>query len=206
MIELINEPFIYSVPSSALCKQDVSKNCAAASFRNIVLNSQEIYNKCECIDYCSSINVDIPLRKGQNYQAWLIPGPILGITKKAGYGHGVIFVAVFLLLALLNGLSSLLEIRWTRIEVRNWVYWKLSGTYLDRLSMRLLNWKSHTYKQLDKNPHFGLAKGCAAIFYLYASIMTVVCIPIFFTVIVINEISIRRFPIGESPDAVGQWA
>lgn len=175
-------------------------------FRNAALNSQYIYNKCQCIDYCSSINVDIPLRKGQSYQAWLIPDPILQITSNNSFGIGVVYIGIFILLALLNGFSTLLESRWTKIEIRNMIFCKLSGTFLDRLSMRMLNRASHRYEQLDQDPHFGFAKGVAAMVYLYSTSMTVICIPFFITIIVINEINIRRFPVGESSDAVGQWA
>lgn len=206
MVFLINDPYLYTVPSFALCQQDSSKQCGAVFIKSPVLTSLQIYNKCQCIDYCGTINTNIPLRKGQNYQAWLTPDPILGITQNRGFNIGLIITSVILLLATVNGLFGLLESRWTQIQIRNWIYWKLAGTSLDRMSIRLLKRISHRYERPNQDHPLGLAKGIAATIYLYSAVMTVICIPFFIAVIVINEIVVRRIPVGESSDAVGQWA
>lgn len=192
--------------SFALCRQDANENCGAAFLKTAVLKSQQFYEKCQCIDYCGSISTDIPLRKGQNYQAWLAPDSISEITWDGGFEVGLVVMCIILILALLNGFFSLLESRWTQIEIRNWIYWKLSGNYLDRFSLRIFKRTGHKYEQIDQDRHLGLAKGAAAVVYLYTSVMTAICIPFFITTIVVNEINVRRFPVGESSDAVGQWA
>ncbi|KAI9811905.1 MAG: hypothetical protein M1827_005256 [Pycnora praestabilis] len=191
----------------ATCELNVTNGCTFdqvtfpnGSWRttpeNVVMRtSLDFYNKCNCNDTCGAIGITgIPFRKGTNLQAFLTSDRTQKIQNGTLFWVFLAINIIFLFFVIAQGILGLIEARWDQAEVRNGIFRFLGGR--KRPDNPTFQWKCR----------YAWAKTTSGTFYLIAVIAAIICPLVFVASIIVNEILVRGFPVGEEMDAVGQWS
>ncbi|KAI9892762.1 MAG: hypothetical protein M1814_001182 [Vezdaea aestivalis] len=217
-------------PSTAICQRDLSNPfCQYEALDRYSTNafSKTSYSSCNCFDLCGTIQTKQPFRRNSQLSAYIIGDKIQALNDGKG-GKTVIgfFIAnaVILAVVLVQGLFGLLEVQVSQSAVRNWIYRKLTKSHLhDRFLQKVRSGFSETSRHIVSNPTHEkqwilrskesgrdflkfFAKLAASFIYFFSLFLAAICVPLFISTLIINEIYVLEFPQSEEADAVGQWS
>ena len=182
----------------------------------------QLYERCECSDFCGLLGPKAPLRSGTSMVAFIG----LSISEKAlSKGANVIdktfeFIYIIWVLALAQGALSLLSIQSSPTQVRNTIFRILNADrativsfffrgerrrrILRRLHIQDATITSNTriYRKLRRS----FAKLSATAYVTITVVGAIVYPAVFFLTIVLSELVIDAFPVSEESDSVGAWS
>ncbi|KFY32624.1 hypothetical protein V493_00022 [Pseudogymnoascus sp. VKM F-4281 (FW-2241)] len=199
-----------SVPSFALCAR--TEGCLEPTdglFR-------DYFERCDCIDFCGTLSPNAPMRAGTNMVPHLLTNAVETVLTK-GFDNFYILNLFALVFITVNGAIGVLESYYSQSEVRNaifrvfnsdlrlWIKVMFEGVreeeLLRRYGLEDMDMKETTWKKV----RYHIAKGIAALFYLLAIFLSIICPIVFITSVISSEIYIQAFPPSEHSDAIGAW-
>ena len=168
----------------------ISKSLEETSSRQPMLR----LSRCNCNNTCGTGSPSYaPFRRGQNFQPLLVAERGLKLAGEDSVNNAFIVNAVCLCFIIVRGMIGLLEVNFTQASLRNKTFLLLSGGGSGRVPADS-NFKARFYS----------AKVVAAFLFLGSVAAAVICPAVFISSIIINEILVWQFPVGDSFDAVGQ--
>ncbi|KFY79006.1 hypothetical protein V499_01956 [Pseudogymnoascus sp. VKM F-103] len=200
-----------TLPSFALCLG--TDDCRNPESTNLF---RDYYNKCQCIDFCGTLSPAARMRNGENMVPYLYTGAD-EVVQSDGFGSLFILNLFALAFITVNGAIGVLESYYSQSEVRNaifrlcnadlrlWIKVLFAGEREEKLLKRYSRQDKNMKETMRKKIRFHIAKAIAAMFYLSAIFLSVICPIIFISSIISNEIYIQTFPPSEHSDAVGAW-
>lgn len=203
--------YMNKVPSFALCLRN--ENCTQPQDAGLF---RDYYNKCDCIDFCGTLSPAAPMRSGENMVPYLLTGADKTADTKAFVN--LFYVNLFALAFItINGAIGVLESYYSQSEVRNalfrvfnadlrlWIKVLFEGEREEEM-LRRAGVEDQDMKETTwKNIRYFIAKAIAALFYLLAIFLSLICPIVFILSIIVNEIFIQTFPPSEHSDAIGAW-
>ncbi|OBT71254.1 hypothetical protein VF21_09484 [Pseudogymnoascus sp. 05NY08] len=203
---------VNTLPSFALCEG--TPDCIVPQTDNFL--ALEYYNRCNCIDFCGTLSPIAPMRRGEN----MVPYLITGADKAASSnGFGNLFFANLFALAFItiNGAIGVLESYYSQSEVRNaifrvcnadlrlWIKVLFEGKREEELLKQYGREDKNMEETTRKKIRYHVAKAIAAMFYVLAIFLSVICPIVFITSVISSEILIQTIPPSEHSDAIGAW-
>lgn len=203
--------YMNTVPSFAQCLRN--DDCTKAQFEGL---TRDYYDRCDCIDFCGTLSPAAPMRSGENMVPYLVTDAdaIFSSDSFLNLFYVNLFALAFIAI---NGAIGVLESYYSQSEVRNaifrvcnadlrlWIKVLFEGEREDRLLKRLSREDKSMKETTGKKIRYHIAKAIAAMFYLLAIFLSVICPVVFITSVVTSEIFIQTFPPSEHSDAVGAW-
>ncbi|KFZ23728.1 hypothetical protein V502_01793 [Pseudogymnoascus sp. VKM F-4520 (FW-2644)] len=200
-----------TVPSFALCLR--TEECFAPQDEGLF---RDYYNRCDCIDFCGTLSPTALMRKGANMVPYLFT-PADKTASDPNFNN--LFYVNFFALAFItiNGAIGVLESYYSQSEVRNaifrvcnadrklWIRVLFEGEREEKLLKRFSSDDKSMKETTGKKIRYHIAKAIAAMFYLLAIFLSVICPVVFITSVVTSEIFIQTFPPSEHSDAIGAW-
>ena len=168
----------------------ISKSPEEASSRHPMLR----LSRCNCNNTCGAGSPSYaPFRRGQSFQPLLVAERGLKLAGEDSVNNAFIENAVCLCFITVRGIIGLFEVNFTQASLRNKTFLLLSGRTSGRGPVDS-NFKARFY----------FAKVVAACLFLGSVAAAVICPAVFISSIIINEIPVWQFPVGDSFDAIGQ--
>ncbi|KAK2780877.1 hypothetical protein FQN52_002028 [Onygenales sp. PD_12] len=203
-----------SPPSFVLCQNDSDPTCNPDQELTF-----EFYQRCQCIDFCSTLNPTAPLRSASNMVAWLAKGVTLKTLDGDGFWNLFGVNILVLIFVVVMGAIGLVESQSSQAGVRNTIFkilnsdrnWWIKVLYEGEKEDLLLKSNSSGSNSTPNSPRLStrirlhVAKYVAASFTLLSFLVVIIVPAVFITNIVANELYIRLFPESEQKDAVGSW-
>ncbi|KAK2803546.1 hypothetical protein FQN50_006981 [Emmonsiellopsis sp. PD_5] len=205
---------VNSPPSLVLCQNNSDPTCNPKQELTF-----EFYQRCQCIDFCSTLNPAAPLRSASNMVAWLQKGVAVKSFEQEEFWNLFGINILVLIFIVVMGAIGLVESQSSQAGVRNIIFkilnsdrsWWIKLLYEGEKEDLLL--KSNTSRsnstpsspKLSTRIRLHVAKYVAASFTLLSILVVVIVPAVFITNIVVNELYIRGFPESEQKDAVGSW-
>ncbi|RDL29901.1 uncharacterized protein BP5553_10528 [Venustampulla echinocandica] len=174
------------------------------------------FDRCNCIDFCGVLGDDSPMRKSGNMVAGLPTESALA-AQTTGFNNLYIINYLALVFIFVNGIVGIIGSRFSQEQVRNTIFRFLNADRRKLVSKLFGGQRKNELlarfglQNPDVSPttwskwRYVLAKGIATFFYLTAVSLTILCPIVFVTNIIVNEVAIGMFPVGERSDAVGAW-
>lgn len=174
------------------------------------------FDRCNCIDFCGLLGIDAPMRRSGNMVALLFTEATLAASA-SGFFSLYVTNQVALAFIFVNGIIGILGSRYRQEQIRHAVFRFFNadrrkivskffgGQRRDNILAKLgLQNPDASPTKWTRRRYF-FAKGIAAAFYLTAVSLTIFCPVVFVINIVVNEIVVGMFPVGERADAIGAW-
>lgn len=186
------------------------------SFDNLADNQYwELYNQCQCVDFCVLLSPYAPLRKGANIIPFLYRKSSWNIDKVL---NGLIaYIVALWTFAIVQGLLAVLHSQSTQEQVRNRIFRILSAdshsviSYFlkgERERKIIKKFRLEQYPRKDSfywRGRFLVAKTVAAA-YVVLTLLGVILYPaVFILTVVAIEILLGSLPVSEQSDAIGAW-
>ncbi|KFY19875.1 hypothetical protein V491_04150 [Pseudogymnoascus sp. VKM F-3775] len=200
-----------TVPSFALCLRN--DDCLQPQKGGI---SVDYYNKCDCIDFCGTQSPAARMRSDENMVPWLLTDANKAASTDS-FGRLFIVNLFALVYITINGAIGVLESYYSQSEVRNaifrvcnadlrlWIKVLFEGEREDELLKKYGLEDKDMEETKWKKIRYHIAKTIAALFYLSAIFLSVICPVVFITSVISGEIFIQAFPHSEHSDAIGAW-
>jgi hypothetical protein len=213
------------LPSFAYCTETTKPGCSSSDLDALDYFTLEIYNKCNCVDFCGLLQPTAPMRTNVNMVAKLARQIAAGIICKRdlnGYCQDntaltrlSLIVLVVWGFALIQGILAILQGRSTQSRVRNRIFKVLN---VDFRTVRSIFYKGvakdrllakHNKSREDKfyeRCRRGLAKSIATAYYTTTAIGMIIYPATLIATIVLNEILLGIVPASEHSSSLGAWS
>jgi hypothetical protein len=215
------------LPSIAYCTEIEKPECSGSRLAGLDYLTLEMYNNCNCVDFCGLYQPSAPMRENVNMVAKLSRKIAAGIICKGTNGTNcqentaleylsLVVLAVWGF-ALIQGILAILQGRKTQSRVRNKIFNFLNA---DFRTVRSIFYKGKAKKQLLSNRHEseennkgiyktcrrGLAKTIAIAYYAITALGMIVYPATLVATIVLNEILLGIVPASEHSTSLGAWS
>lgn len=179
--------------------------------------SLQVYQKCNCMDFCGTLGPSAPMRNGANMVAILGKKTFDNIILKNGFQD--LFAINFMALSfiVIYGAMGIIISRFSPDEVRNGIFRFFNSDL--RLWLKVIFEGDREHRALS---YFGVqqkddrrtvwrkvkyifAKLMATSFSLTVGATVIICPAVFVSSVVANEIVIQSYPVSEHSDAIGAW-
>jgi hypothetical protein len=202
-------------PSIAYCI-GTDPACQYEKLANPQTFTWQLYVKCNCLDFCSMLSPNAPLRDFTNMSADVQ----LQISRHAHLVHGryeAFFIVVSVVWAVATA-QGLLSIFWSMIgteQLRNWMFLLFVGDVKVKELIRLIFNKPDVTEPDLLEPERMFPHNRFRVFvslilpasiYLTALLGAVIYPITFITTIIVNELLVATYPVSEHSSAVGAWS
>ena len=193
------------------------------SFNNLADNQYwELYNQCQCVDFCGLLSPYAPLRRGTNMIPFLYRKSSWNIICRQSCNDKKLnrligYIVALWTFAIVQGLLAVLHSQSTQEQVRNRIFRILSA---DSHSVISYFFKGERERKIIERFHleqyprkdsfywrgrFLVAKTVAAT-YVVLTLLGVILYPaVFILTVVAIEILLGSLPASEQSDAIGAW-